>query len=359
MAKKSLSIEIIRSTISELSSLGAVSAEGLRRELSKHYTSVILSTIDNYSDLKALVKRSPDLVFTGIKYVPKDNGSGVVWVTEYIESYGIDCTGSTAVSHEIELDKSLSKEKILKNGLPTSAFRVIPKDFKDINFKHSLVYPLFVKPLNKGGGVGIDSYSVVNNISELRSKVKSISEKYNSDSLVEEFLPGREFSVAILKDTDNSYLKMSLELIAPKDINGDRLLSEEVKSLDTETFCLVSDIALKQQIEDLALEVFHALGARDYGRIDIRLDSQGTPQFLEANLIPSLLQNYGNFPKACMINESISYSQMLQRIIDLTLDRSIANIQIPRLVAIPALQTVLIPNNRLIRQYDVSVKASK
>jgi D-alanine-D-alanine ligase-like ATP-grasp enzyme len=123
---------------------------------------------------------------------------------------------------------------------------------------------------------------------------------------------------------------MSLELIAPKDINGDRILSKEVKSDDTETYSVVLDRKIKFRVEKLALEAFEALGARDYGRIDIRLDSAGNPQFLEANLIPSLLENYGNFPKACMLNESITFGTMLQRIIDLANTRkptsSIVNI---------------------------------
>ena len=73
---------------------------------------------------------------------------------------------------------------------------------------------------------------------------------------------------------------------------------------------------------ELALHVFHALGARDYGRIDIRLDGAGVPHFLEANLMPSILKDYGNFPKACMLNETIGYEESILRIVDLAFERS-------------------------------------
>jgi D-alanine-D-alanine ligase len=69
------------------------------------------------------------------------------------------------------------------------------------------------------------------------------------------------------------------------------------------------------------LDSFVALGARDYGRIDIRMDSHGVPHFLEANLISSLLRDYGNFPKACLLNSNIDYENMIYRIIDLSLSR--------------------------------------
>jgi D-alanine-D-alanine ligase len=326
MSKVNLHIEIIRSSIKALSSLGVVSAHGLKKELSKKYSHVSIQTIDTFKDLEDLALRKPDLVFNGIKTIPSSESSsdkGQVWVADFLEQNGIMCTGSDATSHELELDKGKSKRCIQQAGLPTSAFIVVSTTRTKNDLKHTLKYPLFVKPLDRGGGFGIDSYSVVNSLTELESKIKSLTACTETDSLVEEFLPGKEYSVAILKDTDDSYFTMSLELIAPKNKNGDRILSERVKFEDTETFEIISDQQTKIKVEGLALKIFKALGARDYGRIDIRLNNDGEPQFLEANLIPSLLENYGNFPKACMLNNSITYSEMLQRIIDLTLKRRI------------------------------------
>jgi D-alanine-D-alanine ligase len=324
MAKINLTIEIIRSTIQILSSLGAPSAEGLRVELSKKYKNVTVQTVNTYDDLLKLANRKPDVVFNGIKMIPVDESisyTGQIWVAAFLEKHGIACTGSNAASHELELDKGKSKQRVLEAGLPTSAYIVVPHSNTENDLQHTLNYPLFVKPLDRGGGFGIDSFSVVNTYTELQTKIKSLALCADSDSIVEEFLPGREFSVAILKNTDESYLSMSLELTAPKDSNGNRVLSEKVKSEDSENFKIISSLEIKNKVEDLAVNVFHALGARDYGRIDIRLNEKGDPQFLEANLIPSLLENYGNFPKACMLNQSITYSEMLQRIVDLTLSR--------------------------------------
>jgi D-alanine-D-alanine ligase len=115
---------------------------------------------------------------------------------------------------------------------------------------------------------------------------------------------------------------MPLELIAPADKNGRRFLSAAVKSADTESFIEVTDEGIKAKITTLALSIFHALGAQDYGRIDIRLDAFGIPQFLEANLIPSLIRSYGNFPKACLLNLGMGHTNMILHITRLGLARN-------------------------------------
>src|SRR6185503_701270 len=100
-----------------------------------------------------------------------------------------------------------------------------------------LVFPLFIKPTDLGGGEGIDSSSVVHNFDELKLRVQSIAADLHSDSLVEEYLPGREFSVAILKSQHSTeFSVMPIELIAPADNRGQRILSREVKAADTEKF---------------------------------------------------------------------------------------------------------------------------
>jgi len=183
-------------------------------------------------------------------------------------------------------------------------------------------FPLFVKPTDRGGGVGIDSQSVVHSLDELRAKSASIADKLQSDSLIEEYLPGREFSVAILRRQDSAkFSVMPVELIAAADEHGQRILSGSVKASNEELVLAVTDESLKSKVCALAIGVFHALGARDYGRIDIRLDQFGAPHFLEANLLPSLIEGYGSFPKACEMNMGLGYEAMILNIVQLALMR--------------------------------------
>lgn len=322
MNKITMHIEIVSSTIPGLSSMSEPSRSAAQKELSMHYSDVVITIINTISDLEALVARRPDLVFLGMKFLLEDptlsaQDSPKIWLSEYLNKAGIVFTGSRRVAHELERHKPLAKLCVQDAGAKTSPFVVIKKSTfiseQDVN----LAYPLFVKPTSSGGGTGVDEKSLVHNFDELRAKVVSIGAEHDSDSLVESYLPGREFSVAILANEFTDKLTaMPIELKA-----GEGVLSQSVKTLNAEVVSGVSDGPTKDSVVDLALCAYRALGARDYGRIDIRLDSNGVPHFLEANLIPSLIDGYGSFPKACRINAGIDYKTMLLRIVHLALQR--------------------------------------
>jgi len=91
----------------------------------------------------------------------------------------------------------------------------------------------------------------------------------------------------------------------------------------------VTDPYIRSSVVELAINAFNALGARDYGRIDIRLDDTGLPYFLEANLLPSLISGYGSFPKACMLNDNLAYEPMIMKIARLGLQRTTHTIEQP------------------------------
>lgn len=328
MIKRDIHIEIARSSITELSSMSTESCDAILAVLSKHYSSVGVSTVNTVADLQALVALKPDLVFLGMKYVPTNPALGrddpnKVWLSEYLMRHGVTSTGSTHHAHLLELEKPLAKKRILDSGLATSAFQIVKQGEATNLINPALAFPVFIKPTNRGGGQGIDSYSVANNQVQLTAKVLAIANNHQADSIIENYLDGREFSVAILKDIDSlEYNVMPIELVARIDDNGSRILSSIIKSENGEVVLEVKDQALRAKINDLALDVFKALGSRDYGRIDIRLDNHGQPNFLEANLIPSLINNYGNFPKACLLNIGLEYEPMIIKIVNLGLSRN-------------------------------------
>ncbi len=327
MNKINKHIEIVRSTEKGLSSISVNSSHHLVQALSNHYQTVGISIINNLSDLDKLVELKPDLVFLGINFLPRNQKLGLldndkIWVTDYLEEHGIAYTGSARIAHELEIDKSIAKRLVASVGLRTSPFFIITTDQSRGKTDPALTFPVFIKPTSRGGGLGIDSKSKVNNHDELWAKVSSIASTYNSDSIIESYLPGREFTVAILKNVGlATYSVMPLELIAVADENGDRILSNQAKKDDTESAIAITDASLKLELSKFALDVFTLINGRDFGRIDIRLDELGRPNFLEANLIPSLTPEFGNFPKACALNIGLDYESMVLRIISLAFDR--------------------------------------
>ena len=328
MKKRSKHIEIVRSTTKGLSSMSQVSCDAIFDVLSKHYSEVGVTIVNNVSDLESLTVKKPDLVFIGMEFITTNPALGAsypnkVWLGKYLDDLNVAYTGSSQAAHELGRNKQLAKEQVLQANLKTSGYCVIEQNQYLGRNDVPMEYPLFIKPADRGGGFGIDSDSVAHTFEQLRSKVHSIHTVLNSDALIEEYLTGREFSVAILKEEfSDKYLAMPIELVAPLDKYGSRILSGKVKSSNAEQALEVGDERVKVQVMKLAVDVFRALGARDYGRIDIRLDANGTPHFLEANLIPSLISGYGSFPKACELNMGMDYESMIIRITNLGLSRS-------------------------------------
>lgn len=327
MPKAPRSIEIVYTSVKEFSSMSLPSREALAEVLRFHYADVRLTDLRDVADLEQLADRKPDLVFLTVKFVSKDRGLGMddpdkVWVPDFLDRHGIAYTGSARAAHELELHKQLAKKRVLDAGLDTAAFTVVPQDRPCMPDDLALRYPVFIKPTDRGGGAGVDASSLAATREEADAKLRELVREERSDALVEEYLPGREFSVAILKkETGDGYLVMPIELGSEPGQEGD-IMSNEMKLANAEVILEVSDPRLRETVCAFALDVFHALGARDYGRIDLRMDAADQPHFLEANLFPSLIEGYGSFPKAALLNEEMDYEEMVLRIVCLGFARA-------------------------------------
>lgn len=343
MGKIQKHIEIVRTDCAGLSSMSEKSCASLFYSLQKNYETVGITTIRNEKDLADLVLYKPDLAFLGLKFIPKNPELGradpdKIWISEYLEAHEIPYTGSNKEALARELDKERAKQCITDAGVRTAKFYVSAQNEPLNELSITLTYPLFVKPVDRGGGLGVDQQSLVINFDQLREKVSSIATIHKSDSLIEEYLPGREFSVAVLRDHDTDQFNvLPLELVTEANAKGERILSAELKSANEEQVLEVTDQKLKKSLRVLALRAFDALGADDYGRIDIRLDAQGKPNFLEANLIPCLIAGYGNFPKACNMYLGMDHEAMVLAIVNLALPNEPEDILLPlELQIIPA-----------------------
>src|SRR5690606_14175030 len=103
-----------------------------------------------------------------------------------------------------------------------------------------LDFPLFIKPLGGGGGRGVGDDSVVRSFEEFQDKVRSIRLSLGSSSLVERYLEGREFSVAILDSFGlEEAMVMPIEIITTQNHHGDRVLGSRVKREDHERVTVI------------------------------------------------------------------------------------------------------------------------
>ncbi len=206
-------------------------------------------------------------------------------VPALLEAYRIPYTGSDPLTLALCLDKALVKRVWQQAGVRTPAFFVVTAE---ADLARRLDFPLFVKPACEGSSKGIDAGAVVTSAAELATRAAWVLDTYRQPALVEEFLPGREFSVGLLGTGPTARVLGAVEIVedAPYGISG---FAEKQKSpVPPGTYRPVAPGPLRDELGALALRAYRAVDCRDLGRVDLRLDRDGQPQVLELNPIVGL-----------------------------------------------------------------------
>ena len=181
--------------------------------------------------------------------------------------------------------------------------------------------PLFIKPIDAANSNGVDIGSLVYDFSHFQEKVKSLYNEYVEPVLVEDYLDGKEFTVAIIEDHGN-LIVAPVEIIPPEE-DGVRILGAKIKEDNTEVLKIITDSNISSKVIDIADKSFRALGARDFGRIDIKMDHHGQCHFIEANLVPGMKKTSSYFPRACEINAGLNYDEVVRLIIKGAVERAV------------------------------------
>ncbi len=202
-----------------------------------------------------------------------------------LEMLGIPCTGSDPVAIGMTLDKALAKLMAKGHGIATAPWRVtsgrqaiLPVRTGEIACP-PLRYPLFVKPAAEGSSMGVTAKSLCNDEVELSEAIARVR-NYGS-VLVEEFLPGDEFTVGVLAGKVIAVMQ-----VVPKLVEENFFYSIEVKRdwRRRAEYRLVDE----PRVAAVALAIWNALGLRDVARVDVRCDREGVPNFVEVNPLPGV-----------------------------------------------------------------------
>ncbi len=315
-------IEIITTPIESLKETGFGSyqaCEDFHEALANEYPNVKLTACENEIDLQAVVERKPNFVVLADKHILIQNGQKI-WLSEFFEQAGVQYTGSKKEALQYDLDKIAAKKLVSHKGVSTARFfTASPGEYKNRQ-ELPLPFPLFLKPIHLANGNGVDADSLVYDFNNFEKKIAALNEKFHCPALVETYLNGREFTVAVFEKNANLNAYV-LEIIAPEE-NGIRILSNKVKKDNTEVLGRVSDEELLSKISHVAKKSFRALGARDFGRIDIKMDHHGRCNFIEANLTPGMKKGSSYFPKACELNAKIPYDNVAHLVLQGVLERA-------------------------------------
>ena len=200
-------------------------------------------------------------------------------VPALLEAYDQPFTFSTADVLVVAQDKSLAKLVVRRAGVPTPDFAVVrsARDLQSID----LPYPLFVKPIAEGTSKGIEEESRVNDRKGLTEKCLAVLKTYRQPALVETFLPGTEYTVGILgTGADARAIGVSEIIFRP---GGDPTVYSWKNKMDAFDELPLRFDETARLAAETALDAWRALGCRDGGRVDIRCDGDGVPNFIEVN----------------------------------------------------------------------------
>jgi D-alanine-D-alanine ligase len=207
-------------------------------------------------------------------------------VPALLDAYGIPYTFSGPLTLALALHKGYAKRIVRDAGLPTAPFFVVADC--ELPAPDLLDYPLFVKPAAEGSGMGIGPGSRVDDRASLKERIQALRTRFRSPLLVEHYLPGREFTVGILGSASCARVLGILEIDAkaPGDRAAYGFLAKE--EYDTRIDYRPVPVDHEPFVAELALAVHRLLECDDASRVDIRLDGQGRPLFLEINPLAGL-----------------------------------------------------------------------
>ena len=247
-----------------------------------------------------------------------------------LESLGIPYTGSGPETLSVALDKAWTKRVLSQFGIPTPNSLVCENTDYYLN---GLKFPLIVKPLWEGSSKGIPDKAVVETRRDLRKQVERVLKQYHQPVLLEKFLTGREFTLALLGNDPVlevlPIVEINLEAL-PRDAH--RIYSYEAKWVwDTPKTPLPIfecpakiPYTLERKLSHLAKRTFQVLKCRDWCRIDMRLDEKGEPHVLEVNPLPGILpdpEQNSCFPKAARA-KGMSYEALILEVLSIACKRT-------------------------------------
>jgi len=285
----------------------------------RHEVVPIEADVDAYERLRQL---RPDLVFNiAERLVGPNREAHIPTICEILE---LPYTGSDPLTLSLCLDKSRAKEILSYYGIPNAPFWIVePGRFVPA----AVPLPAIVKPLYEGSSKGIKDSNVVRTRFDLDARADEVARLYKQPVIVEQFLPGREFTVGVL----GTYPAIEILPIVEIDYRdlpagANPIYSYEAKWIwDTpdkplDIFSCPADLteALKSRVEEVITATCRVLHIKDWCRIDVRLDEKGEPNIIEVNPLPGILpkpEDNSCLPKAAR-TAGYSYDDLILRVVE-------------------------------------------
>ena len=279
-------------TISE-TSVQLVAAEVCQALATAGYQAILLPVQSSLPELAAQVQEQQIALLVNLCEAFRGVPQLEFHVAAFFETMGWAYTGSGPFTLALCQQKFASKALLQAHGLPCprGALLQAAAPLPDLR------YPVIVKPNAEDASLGIYADSVVSTPGRLGGQVERILADYRQPALVEEYIEGREFNVALLDDGGQvRALPVSEISFAGMPAGAPHILGYEAKWFEehplyhaTVPVCPARiSASLQQQLQTLAVAAFKAMGCRDYARVDFRVDAASAAWILEVNPNPDI-----------------------------------------------------------------------
>jgi D-alanine-D-alanine ligase len=244
-----------------------------------------------------------DVVFLALHGTYGEDGT----VQAELDKLGVPYTGCGAEASRIAFDKVLTKQRCVEAGVPTAKFVVV--ESVKTPWPRGWQPPIVVKPVRQGSSVGLQ---FVDRVEDWPAALREAF-RYDTQLLVEERIVGRETTVGILDGEP-------LPVVEVRPKQGTYDYRNKYTAGATDYFCPAPiERVVTERIQQAGVAAFHAIGGRDYARVDVMLRANGDPVVLEVNTLPGMTET-SLLPKAAAA-AGINYEALCQRMIELALKR--------------------------------------
>ena len=221
-----------------------------------------------------------------------------------LEVMGIPYTGSGVMASALAMDKWRSKLVWLASGIPTPAYELLTADSQAADVVARLGLPLMVKPAHEGSSIGITKVESI----EKFGAAYELAAQCDGSVIAEQFIAGRELTAAILNGEALPLVRIEAPL--GKYDYHNKYFGEETKYHCPSGL----PVELEARIQAQALAAFELIGCEGWGRLDVMLDAQNQPWFLEVNTIPGMT-DHSLVPMAARAR-GIAFDDLVLRILE-------------------------------------------
>jgi D-alanine-D-alanine ligase len=282
----------------------------------------------------------PDIVFNIAEGLHGTNREA--HVPAICEFFGIPYSGSDPFTLSLCLHKAKTKDFLTAHGIPNAGYALVESEaeLEQALLSHALfarrpspLAPLFVKPVQEGSSKGITEKNFVRTRDELFSQTRFLLEAYAQPVLIEEFLPGAEFTCGVLGNGASArvlplvgmnFRSLPAGAVPIYGFEAKWVWDTPDDPIDIFECPARIDDALAAAISDVVLRAYRVLGCRDWSRIDVRLDAAGVPNIVEVNPLPGILPNPEDnscLPKAARA-AGMDYEELIQAALLAAAERS-------------------------------------